>query len=262
MEVYIQYAKKCFQRNLVYKFDYIIGIIKTLMQIFIYVSIWKALYQGNVEMYGISFGMVTTSFIISLAISNTFSIDDSIVYRKIKKGEITNELLKPVSFNGLLMAENIGNVFFRIVVNLFPSIIIASLYVKILPPASVVNFILFIFSIIFGFLVLYGISYIVSITSFWVINVWSISTIKNVFVSVLSGIMIPLWFMPQWAINIIKFTPFDSIYFIPMQIYLGQVNSDNIIQCFAKQSLWIAILYFLGSKLWSVAIKRLEIQGG
>lgn len=262
MNVYYQYAKKCFQKNMVYRFDYIMGVISTLMQIFIYVSIWKALYQGKEELYGITIQMVITSFIISLAISNAFNIDDFIVYRKINKGEITNELLKPVNFSGLLMAENIGDVSFKLLVNLIPAVIIASLYIEILPPVSIINFIFFIISVILGFLVLYGISYIVSITSFWVINVWSISTIKNVFVSVLSGTMIPLWFMPQWALNIIRFTPFDSIYFIPIKIYLGQVNSLEIIRCFGKQFSWIAILYTFGAVLWKKAIKKLVIQGG
>lgn len=262
MNVYIQYAKKCFKRNMVYRFDYIMGVISTIMQIYIYISIWKSLYQGKEEMYGITFQAVATSFIISLAISNAFAIDDSIVYRKIKKGDITNELLKPVSFGGLILAENIGRILFRMIVNLLPALAISTLYIKILLPCSVINFILFIISIVFGFLILYGISYIVSLAAFWIINIWSISTIKNVFVSVLSGTMIPLWFMPQWALNIIRFTPFDSIYFIPMKIYLGQVNSYNMLQCFAKQGLWIIVLYILGSLLWNKAIEKLVVQGG
>lgn len=262
MRAYIQYAKCCFKKNLVYKSDYLLGILSTLMSIFIYVSIWKALYKGNTDIDGISFSVVCTSFILSLAISRAFYIDDFIIYRKIQKGEITNELLRPVSFRGLLLAENLGNICFKLIANFAPAVIISSIFVEILPPFSVINFLIFLLSVIFGFFVLYEMSYIVSVSSFWIINVWSISTIKNVFISVLSGTMIPLWFMPETVLNIIKFTPFDSIYFVPINIYLGKVSMMNIGILLVKQLVWISILRIIGGWIWKRAVKRLVVQGG
>lgn len=262
MRAYIQYAKCCFKKNLVYRFDYILGILSTLMKIFIYISIWKALYKDNTDIDGITFSMVCTSFILSLAISRAFAIDDFIIYRKVQKGEITNELLRPVSFRGLLLAENLGNIFFNIIVNFCPAVIISSFFVEILPPFSMINFLIFLLSILLGFFVLYEISYIVSVSSFWIINVWSISTIKNVFISVLSGTMIPLWFMPESVMKIIKFTPFDAIYFVPINIYLGKVSMMNIGILLVKQLVWISILQIIGGWIWSRAVKKLVVQGG
>lgn len=262
MKAYYYYAKSVFLKNKIYKFDYIMGILSTLMQIFIYISIWKALYHGKTEIGGIGFQTISTTFILGLAMSNTFILDDFIIYRKIQKGDITNELLKPINFAGLLIAENIGNILFKMIVNLIPSVLISSLFINFILPYNFMSFFMFLSSMILGFFILFGISFIVSVLSFWFINIWSISTIKNVIISILSGTMIPLWFMPPRLLHVMKYTPFESIYFIPIKIYLGEVEKIQILKAFVTQSIWIFILFIISFFLWKEAIKKLVIQGG
>lgn len=87
-------------------------------------------------------------------------------------------------------------------------------------------------------------------------------TIKNVFVNVLSGSMIPLWFMPDWMQGVLRCTPFSSIYFTPVQIYMGQLTVPEILQRFAVQIIWILLLLLVGKVLWSKGQKKLVVQGG
>ena len=120
----------------------------------------------------------------------------------------------------------------------------------------------FILSAILGFGVLWSISFAVQMTSFWLVNIWSLITIKNVFVNVLSGSMIPLWFMPEWMSGVMSFTPFSSIYFTPVQIYLGQLSFSEIALKCAVQLVWIIIIYFIGNILWKKGQQKLVVQGG
>jgi ABC-2 type transport system permease protein len=98
--------------------------------------------------------------------------------------------------------------------------------------------------------------------AFWLINIWSIRTIKNVLVNILSGALFPLWFMPQWMAKIIDCTPFSSIYFTPVQIYLGQISGRQMIDTYIRQVFWVILLFFIGEGLWRIGIKKLVIQGG
>ena len=91
---------------------------------------------------------------------------------------------------------------------------------------------------------------------------WSISTIKNVIIGVLSGSLLPLWFMPESVLQIINYTPFDSIYFIPIEIYLGTISLYEIMGCYVRQVIWIIILYSLSRIMWEFGKKRLVVQGG
>lgn len=262
MRVYIEFSRKKFLSNMVYRFDYLIGILNTCLQFFIFWCIYKSLYGSSNEIGGVTFSMVTTNFILSLGLSNAFRIDDLFVQRKIADGSIANEFLKPVNFKFRLIAENLGDIIFNLIFNFLPAIIIAVCFVKIQRPADGFALILFVVSAILGFFVLWQISFIVQMASFWFINVWSISTIKNVFVNVLSGAMLPLWFMPASVMSLIKFTPFDSIYFTPVKIYLGSMKNSDILFNFGRQLVWIGILYVIGDILWRLGQKKLIVQGG
>ncbi len=68
--------------------------------------------------------------------------------------------------------------------------------------------------------------------------------------------------MPDWMKTIINFTPFASIYFAPVQIYLGQLSYDEITCRCVLQLLWIGIIYSLGYSLWIRGQRKLVVQGG
>ena len=121
---------------------------------------------------------------------------------------------------------------------------------------------LFLCSAVLGYGVLWTISFAVQMTAFWLVNIWSIITIKNVFVNVLSGSMIPLWFMPEWMQGVLDFTPFSSIYFTPVQIYLGQLSHGEILGKCMVQVVWIIVNYLIGSLLWRQGQRKLVVQGG
>lgn len=97
---------------------------------------------------------------------------------------------------------------------------------------------------------------------FFIINVWSIATIKKVFINLLAGAFLPIWFFPDWLRAIVAFTPFESIYFLPVQNYLGNLSLGEIAIGFTKQIIWLIILFVIGNLLYRKGKKRLIIQGG
>lgn len=262
MSAYVEFAKKKFLNKMAYRFDYIMGIINTILVYVIFTCIYKALYGSAQEIDGITFSMVTTNFIISLCLSNVYRFDDEFIERKIRDGSIANELLKPVSFKGRILAENIGENFFRICFNFLPAFFIAAIYSEIQKPSSVRDFVLFIISAVLGYLILWEISFTIQTLAFWIFRVWGISTITNVIINIFSGTMIPLWFMPDWIMNFIKLTPFDSIYFTPIKIYLGQIASNDLVWSIGRQLIWVGILYIIGDILWKAGEKKVVVQGG
>jgi ABC-2 type transport system permease protein len=259
---YFAYAKKSFLGRSAYRFDHIMSIVSTCMQFFIFWEIYKALYGGNSDVEGITMAMVSTNFILSMGLSAVFCPDDYFLPNKIWSGSISTELLRPISFKGRMIAENLGNAAFNLLFRFAPALIIALVTVGVCPPASPVMLLLFIVSAILGFGVLWSICFAVQMTAFWLINIWSLITIKNVFVNVFWGTMIPLWFVPEWLSEFLKFTPFSSIYFTPVQIYLGQLSYSEIALKCAVQIEWIAVIYFIGDFLWKKGQKKLVVQGG
>ena len=262
MTAYTAYAGKAFLGRSAYRFDHLMSILSTVLQFFIFYEIYRALYGGVEQVGGITMPMVTTNFVLSLGLGTVFSPDDYFLPNKIWDGSISTELLRPISFKGRMIAENVGNSAFNLIFKFIPVLITAMLTTGVNAPADVPCFLLFLLSALLGAGVMFSISFAVQMTSFWLVNIWSLITIKNVFVNVLSGSMIPLWFMPEWMQGVLNFTPFASIYFTPVQIYLGQLSYGEIAVKCAIQLVWIILIYLIGDLLWKKGQRKLVVQGG
>lgn len=262
LEPYLAYAKKSFLARSAYRFDHLMGIVNILLRVFIYWEIYRTLYGGRTEVDGISMMMVTTNFVLSICMDAVFRVNDFFIPDKIRDGSIANELLRPINIQGRMAAENLGNALFELIFRFVPALVVSVLFVGVMRPASFIMFLLFVVSALLGYGVLWTISLVTQMLSFWLLNVWSIVTIKNVFINVLSGSMIPLWFMPEWMNGVIRFTPFSSIYFTPVQIYMGRLSYNEILAQCLIQIFWIAIVYAFGNFLWLKGQKKLVVQGG
>lgn len=259
---YLAFAKKSFLRKGAYRFNLFMGILNTFLRIFIFWEIYRALYGGQAEVDGITMSMVTTNFILALGLEAVFAVDDYYLSSRLYNGSISQELLLPVSFHGRMLAHNLGTAAFNLIFHFTPAFVAAVLVIGMEKPAGAGMFGLFLVSALFGYGVLWSISFMMQMLSFWLLNVWAVMTIKNVFVNVLSGAMIPLWFMPKWMECVINFTPFSSIYYTPVQIYLGQLTVDQILIKFLIQSAWIVVLLCFGAFLWKKGQRKLVVQGG
>ncbi len=262
MSAYLAYFKLAFKQNTIYHIEWFVGIVNTCLQIFISVTLWKTLYGNRDAVDGIDFSVIVTNFIIAQGLNNAFSINDYALQEKLRDGSIANEFLKPLDYRKILLANNLGDVVFKLVSNFLPSLIITSLVLGILPPTGCMEMVLFLFSIVLGFAVLWSISLIIQMLAFWIMNIWSVSTIKNVLISVLAGAALPLWFMPVSVLRIIEFTPFETVYYIPLKIYLGQLSIQDSLLNIGKQVIWIVILYTLSVVLWYCGKRKIVIQGG
>lgn len=262
MRIFGAYFRQSFKSNTVYRMNYLLGLLSTCLQLFITCAIWRTLYAGKGDVNNISYSMVVTNFIISIGLSSAFSFDDFAVQRKVSDGTITIDFLKPIDYRLNLFANNLGVIAFKLLMNFFPILCVAIIFVGMERPSSVLDFCCFLVSILLGFLVLWGISLIVQMTTFWIMNVWSIAVLKNLLITVFSGMAVPLWFMPEGMMQIINCTPFASIYFDSVKIYLGQMEWNAILLSYGKQLVWIVILFLIGNVMWTFGQKRLVVQGG
>lgn len=262
MRTYIEFSLKKFQNKMAYRLEFFMGIVNTFITILVYLCIYRALYGNATMVDGITFPMVTTNFVISLGLSSAFEFNEMFLQDKIKSGTIANELLKPVNFMFRLLAENVGEGIFKIVFHFIPALLLTMLYAELCPPKSCLHLLVMLMSVALGYLILWLIGFIIQTWSFWIFSVWGIMTIKNVVVKILSGTLLPLWFMPPILRKVIAFTPFEAIYFTPVQIYLGEIQGMELLTKIGVQLLWISLLWMIANLFWKKGVKKLVIQGG
>lgn len=78
-----------------------------------------------------------------------------------------------------------------------------------------------------------------------------------------SGALIPIAFMPDIVIKIIKFTPFYYMQNAPFNIYNGYITDRNeILKIILLQIIWIILLTIIGKKEIKRQLRKVIVQGG
>ena len=66
----------------------------------------------------------------------------------------------------------------------------------------------------------------------------------------LSGSYYPLDVFPSIVFNILRFTPFPYLVFIPIKLYLGSFSTSLIIQSLVIGGVWSIILWKVTNHVW------------
>jgi ABC-2 type transport system permease protein len=259
---YLELAKKSFQQNIVYRSEYVAGVVNAIVMIFVNIAIWKAVYEEEGALEGVQFKLMATYVVLSFLMQTLYMMDEYVIERKVRSGLITSDLLKPMHFRPYIFAQMAGTFAFRCLMQLLPALVLSMFLFSLLPPFSMVMLLYFLASAILGYLVLYNLNFLIWLSTFWFYWTFSLVTIKDTAVMILSGALIPLWFMPVWLQDIIAYTPFAAIYSTPIRIYLGMVPEDEIVTSLITQSLWVLGLAAVGHLVWKSAARKLVIQGG
>ena len=72
----------------------------------------------------------------------------------------------------------------------------------------------------------------------------------------------PLWFFPTSLRVVADWLPFQSMLFVPIAIYLGQLSGGEAVRAIAVQLLWVLALYVAVQAVWRHAMRRVVMQGG
>jgi ABC-2 type transport system permease protein len=262
MRAYVELAKKSFQNHLVYRMDYFAGVINAIVMIFVNLAIWKAIYEEEESLEGLQFKIVATYIVLSFLMQIVYMMEEYFIETRVRNGRISFDILKPIRFRLYVFSYNFGSTLFRLLLQFTPALVICIFLFRLLPPFSAEMLLYFVVSAFLGYLVLYNLNFIVWISSFWFYWTFSLVTIKDAAVMILSGALIPLWFMPEWLTDFIKLTPFQSMYYIPIRVYLGMVPREEILFALLQQLMWVVVLLAAGQALWAAAKRKLVIQGG
>lgn len=266
MRLYIEFIKNAIFVNSAYRLNLFTRLLNRIIGLFIFVSIWKALYAGASETTS-NMGTVTlTDMIMYTIVSSAISvfISNTVIgniNNKIRTGQIALDLLKPINFKAWQFCNVIGNNISSILLELVPVLIIGGVVFGFQVPEW--NYlILFFISLFSGIVINFLITYILGVLGFWFMDVMHFERLLQDMVRMFSGAWFPIWFFPQALITFSGFLPFKYIYFAPTTIYLAKVSISETLIILLQQFVWMFILLVIENILWKKGTKKLVIQGG
>ncbi|MEM7533894.1 MAG: ABC-2 family transporter protein [Chloroflexota bacterium] len=269
---YLEFAKKSFQEQIAYRSDLVIRVIALFFSFYLLTIFWTALY-GNAAtteqaVEGIPLSSMITYAILSAVtggLLNVFGILQVYISywmsRKMRTGEIISDMLKPTDFQFYLLAHSLGRLVFNLIFSI-PIVLVAFLIFELDPPTSREALGLFVLSLSGGYLLLFLIDFLISLSAFWTTQTRGIGGMTRLVVALLSGSFVPLWFFPDWAKGTLTYLPFASIYHTPLSIYIGRIAEADAMQAISVQVVWIVLLFILSRIIWQRSRQKLMIHGG
>jgi viologen exporter family transport system permease protein len=97
--------------------------------------------------------------------------------------------------------------------------------------------------------------------TFWTTRVSAIFELFIAFELLLSGRLVPMPLMPDWAQDLAALLPFQWSFYFPIQALVGDYSNRELVGGLAAQALWIAILTGLALLVWRFAIRRYSAVG-
>jgi len=266
MRKYFEYVKNAFKESLAYRVEYFMGITQSLFLLLVQLYLWRALL-GQSEQASTDMGVITlnemTTYVLMSTIIATLIYSNVIlnINDRIRNGQISMDLIKPVNFKTYMFCNMIGRSFFNFLFQLLPVLAIGLIFIGIDYP-SMQNLLLFCVTLVNAIIIMFLIQYSLGLLAFWYMSMWQVEMLLWTLIRLFSGQWIPLWFFPKILVNISNFLPFRLMYFVPISIYLGKVELVDSMYLLIQQLIWIVVLFGMTRLMWRAAIKKLVIQGG
>ena len=121
---------------------------------------------------------------------------------------------------------------------------------------------LFLISIVLGFLVLISFSMLIYISAFYTLSPMGIRMLATSVIEFFAGAVIPLPFFPEALQPVMYALPFASMQNTPFMIYVGHISGSEIVKSMVLQVIWLAVLVIAGRLLMKHALKKVVVQGG
>jgi ABC-2 type transport system permease protein len=263
--MYAAFAASAFQTRLAYRGQVWAAVFGQLVEVFAKVAIWMSIYAG----IGGATGGVTLPEMITYAILGGAVISAwpwTVLVRRIsdqiKTGDVAVFLLKPLRYPAMQLANEIGVVAFQVLAVIVPVVAITGLTYGLVPPASFFHGLAYPAFLLLGFGILFLLALIAGLLAFWLLTAFSMEWLLQALLSLLSGVLVPLWFFPPAVAAMIVHLPFAYVAFHPMAVYLGKLDPAATGATFAIGVGWALALAAFAAWLWHRAARRIVVQGG
>lgn len=266
MNKYWQIFKISFAREFAYRLNFIMWRVRNVMQLVLVYFLWSSVFADpDREVFGYDREKILT-YVFGILVLRAIVLSARVVDMagEIANGEITNYLLKPVSYFKYWASRDLASK----VLNLgFAAVEIIILYFVFRPQIFIQTDLLVLtatlVSIGFAAVLFFCLLFLVNMVSFWLPeNGWAAQFLFIAIIAeFLSGGVFPLDIFPAVFQKILYSLPFPYLLFFPLQVYLGKIGGLNLIWGLTTGAAWILVLLTLVKTVWARGIKNYSAEG-
>ena len=179
---------------------------------------------------------------------------------EIKNGALAFKLLKPLDPLWHYLAQHLAERGVRLPMIGVLFFVFAALYPGALVPVGPENLLLGLLASLLGFLLNFFVAYALGILAFWLEEATDLYQAWYVFFMLFSGYLAPLDLYPGRLQEILFWTPFPYLTYLPAGLWAGEPLSDPL-RGLVILTFWTALAFLVGRILWHVGIRRFSAMG-
>lgn len=259
LSVIILHTKKI----LVDRARFFIWILVDTLGVIVLPFVWLAILGDRDMLLGFTRADIVTYFILVYVINLVATSHISeYVHADIMKGDLNKLLVRPIVPPLYHAMAQYGYKF----VSLFVACAVCAIAITFFPeyislPPTATHAFWFLFFLVFAGFHSSAIQIIVGLATFWLGETAALMQLRHVLEKIFSGEFGPLSLFPILIQAVGAWLPFQYLFFVPIQIYLGKLSGGEILSALFGMLFWSMMYLFIIIFLWRRGMRRYEGVG-
>lgn len=255
-----QVARRSYLRMSTYRAATAAGVFTNSVFGFLRAYVFLAVLDARPGLAGYDAAeIVTYTFVTQGLLATVYAFGNTEIAERIRTGDIVSDLYRPVDFQGYWLATDIGRFAFQLVFRGVPPVLIGALAFDLALPSDAGTWVAFLVSTCLAVVVSFGVRFLAALSGFWMLDTRGVEQMTAMVAIFFAGMMVPLGFLPDGLVGVVRWLPFASMSQLPIDLLLGDADAVAVL---ARQSMWVLVLLAAGRALTHRAFRKVVVQGG
>jgi len=262
-DFYVTAMRTAVQAQLQYRVNQYFWMLGWIAEPVIYLVVWTTIAEqsgGSVD--GNTAGYFAAYYIVWTLVRNmNFGLSTYAWEWRIREGILSGQLLRPLHPIHYDLAFFAGWKFVAIALWIPIAIALSLLFEPTLDP-SMLEVVVFAVAIWGAYLIRSLNLWALGTVNFWTTRGAALSELYIVVELLLSGRLVPLQLLPDWAQTLAGVLPFKWTFYFPIEALIGDLSQAELAEGLAMQVFWTAVGTALVTVMWRRGIRRYSAVNG
>jgi len=253
------------QGALVYRWNFLIRAIFSILQLIVVLILWLAAFRGKETIGGFPLDQTITYFLLVLVANYLIAAfnEDFQVSEEIRNGLINQFITKPIDyFVYRLTLFFAGRLVSGLLVLVPIAILLPFTYHYLVLPDDAWRWAAAVPALFMSAMIQFTIAFCFGLLAFWFLDIAGWVILSLAIESLLSGQIFPLDLLPDTLFRISMYLPFTYQMYFPVALISGRLDQPQVIQGLLIQAFWTVSLILAARALWIYGLRKHTAVGG
>lgn len=238
------------------------SLVLNMIAITIFVYFWRAVYASTDSIASLNLNQTLTYILLAQIFAPLANINLIFEFGyNLREGGIAHVLLRPLDIQGSFFGQYFAGTVTEMLMQL-PLALAVTVLFQLQWPTDPAVWGAFVLSAILGRAVLFFFDWMLACLTFYTTEVWGLGVLVYGINLFLSGSLIPLAMLPGVFKTLAVMTPFAQALYIPVSLLSGVTPLADAPRLWLMQAVWLVSLLVLSRLVFSVAVRKVTVQGG